>query len=487
MNNLVNTRQLLAKISKEELKCFQDSLSVINKKNDLKSERLLKLLLSVKNFSSREIQIQLYGKLNYSAFNKLINRFQDKILESLTFDININRKKNYSKRNKTIFSIRKELLQADILQLKGERKIVVSMYKRIITESQKLESYDIMLQALFSYERILSSYSNKKTNLDNQIKHAEFCWLSLNKSKLIYNRIMNIISLAKDYSYYRDDLVNSVNELEEIYIKTHSGLIGYHLYTLKVEIYQNSNKYDKAEECLKLLKTLLIQNSSAFTINRYGTVLINLANNSLHLNKYEDAEKHAEESKEYFKGIPFSLMLVDEFLFYCSIYAKKYKLSLTIVEKLLKASQAQNVKLFNKYLFFSAYLNFQNNNYDLSIENILLSLESDSDKGELGIYSRLLLLLNRIELNDNIQIELQLQSLEKYLKRNGKNDQASKRVMVIYKILSSLINENFNYEKVFLKKQKYFKVLESENGLYSWKTKSMELLPFHIWFKNKIS
>ncbi len=57
------------------------------------------------------------------------------------------------------------------------------------------------------------------------------------------------------------------------------------------------------------------------------------------------------------------------------------------------------------------------------------------------------------------------------------------RYQIILRILVSLLNEGYDFNKVSNKKKKYLTILEEINEKSSWNIKGPELIPFHIWFK----
>ena len=132
MNSLKSLKNIVNKLTKEEVRLFKRTLNNnSNSQNETKSIQLMKLLLSEKNYSINDIQNNIYGKSNYSAFNKLLNRTKHKIFETIFLDLSII-SNNFSKRNIVNIDLRKKLVQADILQLKGLRGDVLPIYNHII-------------------------------------------------------------------------------------------------------------------------------------------------------------------------------------------------------------------------------------------------------------------------------------------------------------------------------------------------------------------
>ena len=54
------------------------------------------------------------------------------------------------------------------------------------------------------------------------------------------------------------------------------------------------------------------------------------------------------------------------------------------------------------------------------------------------------------------------------------------------RILTKLIQENYDFQITFNKRKKYFDLLTSSEGVFSWKIKSPELIIFHDWFNFKL-
>jgi len=113
MNNLNSLRNLIKKLSGEEMKIlFRILQPQKESKNKLENKSLLlvNLLLVEPSLSSNEIQKKIYESLNYSAFNKLCSRLREKALDSLLMDSSIENG-GYSKRNEIVFELKKKLIQ----------------------------------------------------------------------------------------------------------------------------------------------------------------------------------------------------------------------------------------------------------------------------------------------------------------------------------------------------------------------------------------
>ena len=488
MNSLKSLKNIVSKLTEEEIKTLKKVLSInIVLKNESKSLNLINLLLSDKNYSFNEIQNNIYGKPNYNAFNKLLNRTKHKVLETIILDVTIS-SNNFSKRNKVNLDLRKKLLQADILQLKGIRKEVLPIYNYIISHSKYFELFDIQVSALVSKQRLqlINSKVNSFVKINDEIEYAESCHKALKTSSKIYNDIINKINNSINQSSYIDELKSLIVKLNEYYNIYRLPTIGFYLFTLEAEICENNLFYDKSKDALEKAKNILLLNESAYTENRYGTVLLNLSNCYIYLLKFDQAINLALESKRYFKNLPLTLKIVDEILF----YAYFYKLDYVNCSKILSNNnyiKYDDDNLKNKFYYFQSCLFFINKKNIESLEALSNCSELKNDNEGWNINMRILLILNRIELNDYDSIDLKIQNLEKYIKRISNNKSSIQRQVLILRILTKLIQEDFNFKKVYTKRLKYFNILESKTGIYRWQIKSPELIIFNNWFKFKMN
>ena len=188
MNSLKSIKKIVVNLTSDEEKILYKYLKYNSnkEKSELMTIQLIDLLKSKNDYTVTEIQKKIYGKINYSTFNKLVNRLKHKIFEIISFDASLI-SNNYSKRNLVLLDLRKKLLQADILQLKGLRNEILPVYNQIIRRSKIYELYDIQSQALLSKQRLQSMDSKFKhfKKINEEIEFAENCFIAYKKSLLI--------------------------------------------------------------------------------------------------------------------------------------------------------------------------------------------------------------------------------------------------------------------------------------------------------------
>lgn len=491
MDSLNYLREILRTLKPEELKSLKAFLELggISMGSQLlKSIDLIGLTLDQKNYTAPELQKVLYGKINYQAFNKLVNRLKDKTLEVLLLNINLKRG-YYSERSKTIFELRKKLIQVELLILKGVRLKIISELNLIIEKAKVLEVYDVLVQALYAKQRfqVLDVGATKAELISKQIQDAELKWTSLNYSQSKFNELISMISSSSNSESYRSDLTSGLNLLKVEYDKTNSPTIGYYYKLLMVEKFQNEKNYKRAAEFLVELNFLIENNKSVYSKYRLGTTTLNIANNLIFLKKLDDSFDKLVMAKEYFVNQPANLAILNEIEFYTMFYRGNIDESRLCLEALIKYTRTVNTPiLLDKRIFFKGCIEFIRGEFKEALELMLQCHELDKDKEGWNIIKRIMITLCRIELEDYESVDLKINSLDKFIKRLLKTRNIKPRYLIIIRVLRKLINDNFDYTKVFASRTKYFNQLTSEDPEYRWEIKSPELVIFDEWFKSKM-
>jgi hypothetical protein len=487
MRNLNSLINLLNKLNDDELKSLLKFLKYYNDNHISKSSELVDVIINKKEFNALNIQKLLYGKSNKTSFSKLIDRLREKVLEVLLFNSNIS-KEQYPERVRVIFDLKKKLIQCDVLSIKGLRDDGDLLCRKIISKAEKYELFDIVVNALAMRQRFVNIRKNQieLKNIQISIQVAENKYKSSMNSQIIYNTMINRINNAADSNIYYNELKKSIIDIEKEYDLNNIDIINYYINFLKTELYQIEEDYLKAEECLKNIITLL-QNKSIYSNSRMGSTLLNIANNSIHLNKHSEAIKNANEAKPYFSNNVFNKALVEEFLFYANFYQGNIIESSNIIKRLVNLPKANNISFnIDKWIYLDAVLDFVKSDYNNCINKLQHINEIDKDKEGWNINKRLLLIMSRIELKQFESADLQVTSLEKFIKRSLKRRDIRLRYIYILRILIKLINSNFDFNLVYESRQKYFHLLNSDSPILKWKIKSPELIVFDQWFNSKL-
>ena len=492
MNPLFQIKGLLLKLKREEIKSLLNFLRYYKGSKDdtgIKSALLIELILNDPNSSSRELEIALYGKENYSAFNKLLNRIKDKIYEVILFDQNI-AKAHYSERNRIVFEIRKNIVQSEVLYLRGMYEGLEQLQNKIIKKAKDYEIYDSLIEALQAKQRYLGFRYGKKgfEKLDMQIKLFEEKRKLALKSRNLFVKMGTRINESTSAHEYNDELHQVVSELRDDYYKTSSVTIGYYYLFLETELFQIKKDYAGAKNTLLKLLKLVENNVSIYTHLRFGDVLINLANIEIYLNDFCAAIAYILSSLNCYEKNSVPQLVAREMEFYARYYNGEIKEAERIMEDIYNLSRSSNTPiLYSKRSYLLACIKTINNDHATSNELLNQTSEIIKDKEGWNVHRRILLIINKIESEDWESADLQVMNLEKFIKRVLKFRYVRKRYIVILRILKLMISEGFDFKKVYEKRKRYFDLLQSDVEEYTWSIRSPELIVFHKWFLAKMN
>jgi len=491
MNSFNTLKKVLYKLKKEEIKSL---INFIEYHRDftgqkLKSVQLIESAMANRTISSPEMQLKLYGKLNYSAFNKLIIRLKDKIYEVLLFNSNLNNSESYGKRNQTIFDLRKRLLQSEIMFSRGMNEDLISMLNKIVERAKEYETYDTLLEALHAKQRYVGFRSGFSANQKIKLEIDQFEKVrgAYNRALEIYNSISSKIQVASSSTDYEEELNEAILVLKKDYEFSNSALIGYYYFFLLTEYFQNRSDLVSARRTLEQLKELLDQNISVYTRNRKGNVLINIANNEFLMFSFRDCLLNAKEASKYLSESAVNSGIIKEFEFNVLFHTGELDQAEQLLEELFRLSRTTSTPfLYARRAYLLACLKTLNREFEKSKELLSEVSEIEKDKEGWNIGKRILTIINRIETNDFESVDLKVQNLEKHIKRTLKTKHVRKRNILIFRILLKLINDQFDFKKVYRSRQRYFNLLESNDADYRWQIKSPELIVFHEWFRGKM-
>ncbi|MFN8165250.1 MAG: hypothetical protein U0X76_03525 [Bacteroidia bacterium] len=437
--------------------------------------------------SSIDLQRELYGKPNYSAFNKLCNRLRERLLDVMLLSVNQIPSKN-SKRNLAIMEIKKNLIISDVLSQKGLRDEAERVINKTLLNVNKFELFDLKVQALMSKEKLINLRKSATAIARNQneIKDAERKQKSLHYCQQIYSALINKIANSTSYRRYFNDLENVIEELEAQLKISQSYQIEFFLNFLKTEKFQIENNFTAANSSLKRLEQLTSMDV-LYSETRRGTIYLNLAGNFIHLRNFRDAEIYALKAQRYFPNNMLNRALVAEIQFYSSMYQDKFHEADEYLKSLLNTPIESSIQYrYDRWRFFESSLLFISKRYNQALSELNRIKEIDKDKEGWNVNKRILAILCRIELGDLNSIDTSIVNLEKFIKRIDKLEFLKPRYKIILRILVKLLNSNMNYLEVYRSRIKYFELLTGDDVNYKWDLKGPELIPFHLWFKSKL-
>ncbi|MEO8087188.1 MAG: hypothetical protein ABI763_10235 [Bacteroidota bacterium] len=491
MNTLNNLKSIIFKLKREEVKSlikFQRYYQDSTDKSNGKAIQLVENILTDPQCTAKDIQVGLYGRENYHAFNKLLNRTKDKIYEVLLFDQNLS-KSYYSERNRVVFEIRKKLMQSEVLYLRGMTEELEAFQNKIISKAKEYEVYDSLIEALQAKQRFMGFRFGKKefNKIENQIILFEENRKAVQRSRSLFTKIGAKINQSESSDDYIEELNESLKILEEDFQNTNSATVGYYFYYLQTESFQINHLYEESQIILNKLLELVTKNPSIYTRVRHGDVVMNIANNEILIKNYDSAIQSAVLATTFYEDNSVNQDLAKELEFFARFYKGEIDHSEKILEEIYNSSRMSHTPfLYSKRAYLLACIKNLKGEIQKSDELLSEVKEIEKDKEGWNLGKRIMTIINKIEKKDFESADLKVLSLEKFIKRILKFRQVRKRDITILRILLKLINEGFNFEKVYEQRKRYFELLESDDPEYKWKVKSPEIIIFHEWFKKKI-
>jgi len=475
-------------LSKKELSLLKKKLEVnieASDKNKNKSKALLKLVLNNYEITQVELEKGLYGSSNKIAFNKLIDRAIEKIDEVLlNFSTDVT--SIYSERNYYYFYLKRKLLVIQMRLLRGIEFNFDLQLEKIISLAEKFEHYDVMIEALHARQRHVILRDKKAIGkIQKMIARSEEIRNKILRAKDIWIKLAVQISSNTLSNYYSKELAEWCKILKEDFEQTDSKTIAFYYYYLVIESHQIAENYREADVYLRKLLSLLKNNQSLYTTARYGDALINLANNEILLRDYSSAIVNAIIAKGCFENNSVNYHVASEIEFLARYY--NGEIAEGLIEEIYYFCKSNGGPfLYSKYAYLYACIKTIRGEFEKSNELLTEVKKTEEDKGRWNLGKRTLSIINGIEIGDYESVELKVLNLEKFLKRISKTHEVRKRDKIIQRILLKLINENFDFNKVYKQRKKYFDLLESDDPEYCWKIKSPELIIFQDWFKGKM-
>ncbi|REJ80443.1 MAG: hypothetical protein DWQ44_07110 [Bacteroidetes bacterium] len=483
-------QQLILVLNKEEKRKLKKRL--LEQSEIYSRQKTLKLfeLIDDNKASSRLLTYRaLYDKDGQNqSFSKLCLRLKEKIYEVILAKSSI-LSNQAAERTLKIFELRKKINLIDLLVFKGYRFNIINELNSIIKSSHEFEVYDVELSALSTKFRLVFLKGNKQLNnkIMKSISMVQEEWRMFNEAQVIFTEINSKINKSNEFEDYKIDLESAITSFNNYLKKSSSPTILYFKLFLEMDRAQKNENYFLADKLLLEQYNTIRGFKSVYNITREFNCTLNYADNFIQLNNYSKALEYTARTKVLMQNHQLNFSLALELELLALIYWGKVERALPLSEKLQQLSyKLNNEYLLSRRLLMILNLHFINRNFQKVIELLTESREIDRDKEGLNIIRRLMTILCKIELNDLDSLELNIQNMDKYIKRMMKSKYIQPRYLIIFRILRKLINDNFDYKKVYSSRKKQFDLLYSGQKEYKWKIKSPELVIFEEWFLSKV-
>jgi len=488
MAKLKELISIISSLNEDEVKTLQRYLhcfDTINEKHEPKSERLLNLILH-----NNQPELKLFEKkFTKQAFSMLVLRLYDKVLDTLTFDVNIKRSESYNDVSAARMMVRKRILYTQALGSKNQILEAVSLYQKNITVAKEFEFYDELLIGMYELLNVYASLSRHADydTLEDEIQHYEEVRSQVKRAFQMYNKY----TLVRDLSPENDSLVNELEsilpKLKTFFHLSKSAQAGWFYYRLLIEYHQEKQNYsDGYTTCLNLLK--LQQESPAIKSEMYLAITYKLlAKFSMFIYNFDDALVSILKAQNLDKKTKHNFELSKLTEFFANFYKGAYYEARFIVTELSESSDNEdNNFTHSKYAYYTACCYFLKGKYSDVYKNLAETKEIEKDKEGWNIAVRILGIMNQIENEDFDLADSRIESMRKHIERTMKEKDIRPRFVIILRILRDLMNNAFDFKQIWETRQNYFTLLSNDaDEMHRWRILSPELVRFDVWFEAK--
>lgn len=488
MTKLKELFSIVSSLHEEEIKTLQRYLhcfDTINENHEPKSERLLNLIIH-----NNQAELKLFEKkFTKQAFSMLVLRLYDKVLDTLTFDINIKRPESYSDLVVARMTVRKRLLYTQALGSKNQIFENISLYQKIITTAKEYEFFDELLIAMYDLQNLYAALSkyNEFESLSKEIEHYEEVRQQVKKAYNTFNKYGIERTMSPEDGSLILQLENILPQLKTHYLLSKSAQTGWFYYRLLIEYHQSKQNYSEGyAACSALLK--LQQDSPSIRSGTYMAITYKMsAQFSMFLYNFDEALVSILKAQNFDRKSKHNLNLSFESEFLANFYRGSYQDARFIINGLAeKTDPEENGFSHSKYAYYSACCSFIEGSYSDVTRNLNETKEIEKDKDGWNIAVRILGIMHQIENEDFDLADSRIESMRKHIERTMKEKGIRPRFIVILKTLRDLVNNSFDFEKIWNTRQSYFELLANDaDETHHWRILSPELIRFDVWFEAK--
>lgn len=492
MSILNTVRSVIGKMSKEERKVARSFLTSLSQRGADAPNQTLKLfdvlcdeLKEETIFSDEQVEALVYTEKSDSAFPRLVLRLKDKIVESLTLSVNLERSDAYSERGRALHETRKNLSQAQILHTRGLWHVALPMIDDCIKKAAKFEHYEEWAVALRLRMEIRTIQDGENFfESDNKIYEKVLRGLVASKRALEhYYKLISHIEFKAGGSRL-EELQHSIDTLQHEFERSGSANVAFFLHYLEVQFYQDLRLYLPASGILKTLCDLVENSPAVSSPDRLAGAYINRAWNEICIRRFSAAIMYLGKAKSSIKTKNFNYYQCIETEFYALFYSGDYNTALERINELVEVELGGEFRA-GKRQYQKACVLFMLGQHDLVQKELtqLNPIEDDHEGWNLAL--RTLFVMNDVERDNIDNADKRIENMRKHISKLRKNGKEPKRELLKFEVLRGLLNANFDFRLTREKCQDELAQLQSDAEECAWRIMSPEMILFDQWLISK--
>jgi len=467
------------------LQCFE------SRKKGHKPRTLILLDLLEKYPDDSRVQELMRKKVpTEDARRMILARLLDKMLATLTLDVNLSRPESYDDVARARAQVAQGKIAASILIARGQRATGLRELRQHITLALRFELFNELVEL----QQLLMQYSDERKDARAMAGMAEELKRHCDRRDAEMRARLAFDEVVRTYGFKglsraqpEQGRINAVDghakALEEAYASTGAATVGYFALMLRVEWHQLNGDLSMASPLLQQLTELVENSPSIRNRTRLATAYANLGANELWMHHFDEADTHFARSQEQLRANSRNHALIAEYRFYCQFYAGKMteaKATLKYLTETPSIDQGAFRKAVRSYL--SACVEFCLGNHAAVRRLLAKSHAIGSDREGWNIGSRILSIMNTIERDDLDHADALIANLRQFVREGLRDNPVRRRDMLITEVLVNLRKQSYDFRAVSGSKAEALRELASPTGETAWNVQTPELVCFHRWF-----
>lgn len=384
--------------------------------------------------------------------------------------------------------MKKKLLQAEILLGRGSYKAGRSLLMQCIATARKYELY----QELFQAEMLMYRHASIRVSADEygekviHIQQLNQKSTDINEALILHYHTTNSL-LHKTLDLDALMLIRKqIDRILAISEKTQHPLVWNAHYLSEVYYYQVMSDFDTASIFSKKYLELIRSYPIYYTRQHLANAQIQLAQISLQLGSVEIAEEHAQAALRIYSPDEINYLIILEVLFRIAFFSKNYAQAEEFVKKAFNHPQFETAKMLNaQWHYFAACVAFYKKEYKISNRYLSNTSPLLSDKYGRNIIIRMLEIIILYEMGLFDVIDMRIQSLRPYIKRNIKDDEWF-RFQILFKMLYEWYKVGYDFAIASQQLIPLVKELEAHNVETVFRRTDFELIRLEKWIEEKM-
>jgi hypothetical protein len=427
-----------------------------------------------------EMFLESYGG-SPDGIRKNFERLRDKIFDSLSSDLNLQRKGTLSTTWKHRMQIKKDIFKGLLAYTMNSEEQMLYFMRRALKNAIRHEYFKEGIEASTQILEIVRTrkikYGVKKVRLDRELLIAQDEYFERVKK---LRRDVDAEAVKEFHDLVLIGELRSKIDAARLDAAGNSFRAEREILYAELVLFSFVEDWEKCYAISLNIQNLILSNPQMVAENELGIIGVNLGIFGILGQNYAQAEVQIRKSFEHLSKKGYLLTASQENLFLALFYqSKSAEAEELLNEELLGGPFGKSPMYASKWNYWRSIILFQEGDFRGSLDLLAQSKEIEKDKEGWNLYIRMLRIMNMIELQKFDLAENETENFRRYLE--GKK--YSRRVKEIFRVFRSLARSGFEFRSQKAQMEKLNATLGEKELI--WNPTSPELLRIDEWLKSK--